>query len=389
MPIPRLLALTTSQEEGGAEWFLRTTLGAAETRGYEVTVALPRYAKTAQLWEALTAAGWHVRALPIGRLTTSRAGAYLAILIDTLRVLRTIVRVRPDAIFLNLPTPEASPGAMLACALSRLPTTAMFLLVRADHQATPLRRRLYQLIARGSQRWVCNSSSNRAVLASSFGVDPGRIAVVRNGIDLRPVSADGRDRMRAELEIPPDATLVLTTARLSKQKDHRVIVEALPRLIAREAGLVFVWVGDGPLREDLTAAVAATGLQRHVRLLGRREDLPELLAAADLFLMPSRDEGGAPPFALAEAMSAGVPAVVSDAGALAETIEDRDNGLVFARGDADELLRAIDWALSHPKQLASIAARAREQALREFTVQRMLDDVMTHVGPHLSNGAGG
>jgi glycosyltransferase involved in cell wall biosynthesis len=277
---------------------------------------------------------------------------------------------------------------MLACALARVPVTAVFLLVRADMRTTKRRKRLYQLLARGQQRWVCLSDHNRAILAANFGVSARRINVVRNGTHLRSVSDDRREEIRASLDLPRDATVVLTTARLSGQKEHRLIVEALPGLVARDPGIVFAWAGDGPLREALLQSVKATGLERHIRLLGRRDDVPELLAAADLFLMPSRDEGGAPPFALAEAMYAGVPAVVSDAGALTEIIEDKVNGLVFSCGDADDLTAAVGWALSHREQLASMAACAREQAARDFTLERMTDEIMTQIEAGLPTSGG-
>jgi len=377
MPRPRLLALTTSQEEGGAESHLLTTLAAASARGYEIHVSFPHSAQTKELRGELRGAGYAVRTLPIGRTTSSRAGAYAAILADCAAVLWSIARVRPDAILLNLPTPEATPGSMLACALTRVPTTAIFHLVRSDLSVTRRRRRLYQLLARGSQRWVCVSEDNRETLAERFGVSPQRIAVVRNGANHRPVPPERRVHARAGLELPPEATLVLTTGRLGEQKEHRLIVEALPRLVALDAGLVFAWAGDGPLRAQLGNAVSATGLERHVRLLGRRDDVPELLAAADLFLMPSRDEGS--PLALAEAMQAGLPAIVSDAGALTEVVEDRRNGLVFARGDADDLVRVIDWALAHRRELAQMAERGQEQALRDFTVDQMLEGLMAQI----------
>jgi glycosyltransferase involved in cell wall biosynthesis len=377
MPRPRLLALTTSQEEGGAESHLLTTLAAASARGYEIHVSFPHSTQTKELRGELRGAGYAVRTLPIGRTTSSRAGAYAAILADCAAVLWSIARVRPDAILLNLPTPEATPGSMLACALTRVPTTAIFHLVRSDLSVTRRRRRLYQLLARGSQRWVCVSEDNRETLAERFGVSPQRIAVVRNGANHRPMPPERRVHARAGLELPPEATLVLTTGRLGEQKEHRLIVEALPRLVALDAGLVFAWAGDGPLRAQLGDAVSATGLERHVRLLGRRDDVPELLAAADLFLMPSRDEGS--PLALAEAMQAGLPAIVSDAGALTEVVEDRRNGLVFARGDADDLVRVIDWALAHRRELAQMAERGQEQALRDFTVDQMLEGLMAQI----------
>jgi len=389
MTSPRLLALTTSQEDGGAESHLRTTLTAARARGYEVHVALPRAAETAQLWSDLRGSGYSVYSLKLGRRTTSKVGAYAAIASDFLSTLWAIARVRPQVLLLNLPTPEATPGAMLACALTRVGTTAIFHLVRSELQVTAARRSLYRAIARSRQRWVCVSDDNRVVLAKQFGVSPRRIAVVHNGIDYTRAPPGHRDSTRAALGLSPGSTVILTTGRLGAQKDHRVIVAALSRLIAIDPSLVFVWAGDGPLREELTLAVEATGLTEHVRLLGRRGDVPELLGAADLFLLPSRDEGGAPPFALAEAMYAGVPAVVSDAGSLTEIIEDRENGIVFARGDADDLVRAIEWALSNRDQVAQIAARATQHAKREFGRERMIEGLMSQITPRRAKAGGG
>jgi glycosyltransferase involved in cell wall biosynthesis len=374
-----MLAITTAREEGGAEWYLRTVLGAARSRGWNVSLAMPRHAQTACLRDHLARDGVAVHALPVGKPTTSRMGAYAAIVIDLIALLWIILRVRPDAILLILTSPEATPGAMLACALARVPTTAVFQLVQSDLRTTPRRRRLYQLAAPGPQHWVCVSEDNRATLASTFGVSSGRIAVIPNGVALRTVTPDSREAIRAELQIAPETTLVLTTGRLAEQKGHRVIVDALPRLIGLGAPLAFVWAGDGPLREYLTAAVQASGLGDHLQILGQRDDVPELLAAADLFLLPSRDEGAS--FALVEAMLAGVPAIVSDAGALTEIIEDHRNGLVFARGDVDGLVRVVDWTLAHREEMARMAVQAREQALREFTVERMIDGLMALLDP--------
>lgn len=385
MRISRLLAITSSQEEGGAESHLAITLAAARARGWEVDVAFPSSPATAELRERLRGSGCRVHSLAVGAQGASQAGAYLALLRDTLRTLWCIARVRPDAILLNLPAPEASPGAMLACAISRKPSTSIFHLVRADLIVTPRRRRLYRGLARSSQHWICVSEDNRATLAAQFGVERRRFAVVRNGAALREVPGEARERTRAQLQIPADATVVLTTGRLGEQKGHRVIIEALAELVALDRRVLFVWAGDGPSRDQLTRSLQATGLAGHVLLTGRREDIPELLAAADLFLMPSRDEGGAPPFALAEAMLAGVPAVVSDTGALREVIDDGRNGLLFARGDPSDLVRVIGWALAHREELAEIAVRARAQAASEFTVERMTEGLLSYVTPPLPN----
>jgi glycosyltransferase involved in cell wall biosynthesis len=342
-------------------------------------VAFPRSAQTARLRNELLEMGCHVGAVPVGLPADSKIGAYLAIARDLIISLWTIARVRPDAALLNLPTPEATPGAMIACALARVKTTAIFHLVRSDLSVTTRRRKLYRRLARSPQHWLCVSEDNRKILGNQFGVGEQRIAVVRNGVTPRKVSSSVSEETRADLHISATATLVLTTGRLSEQKDHNVILQALPALVALDESLVFIWAGDGPLREKLRQAADATGLGQHVRLLGRREDVPELLAAADLFLMPSRYEGGAPPFALAEAMFAGTPAVVSDIGALSEIIEDGRNGLVFVCGDPYDLVSAVARALADREKIQGMATAAREQAARDFTVERMTEGLLAHI----------
>jgi glycosyltransferase involved in cell wall biosynthesis len=381
----RLLAITTSQEEGGAESLLYTALRAVSALECDVEVALPASSGTLRLRAALRAAGFRVHDLSIGNQSQSKAGAYVAIARDALITLQIVARVRPDAVLLNLPTAEASPGSMVACALARVQTTAIFQLVRSDLAVTSRRRRLYRRLARRDQSWICVSEDNRETLAKQFGVSSERIVVVRNGAATRKVSTAAGGRTRANLGIPAASSVILTTGRLSAQKGHELIVRALPDLVAFDESLLFVWAGDGPLLEPLMRAVSATGLESHVLLLGRREDIPELLAAADIFLMPSRDEGS--PLALVEAMLADVPVVVSDIGALREIVDDGQNGLVFACGDPTDLTRVISRALANRDSLRQMSVSAREQAAHEFSVERMLEGQLAYVMPRAQSHA--
>ena len=207
------------------------------------------------------------------------------------------------------------------------------------------------------------------------------VEVIRNGV---PAPAPGgglsRPEIREALDLPPEATVVLTASRLNAQKGHAVVVEALPQLVAADPTLTFVWAGDGPLRDELELAVAATGLGDHVRMLGHRTDVADLLVAADLFLFPSRFEGGAPPWALAEAMAAGVPALVSDAPALTEVIDDGENGLVFVRDDAADLSRSLGWALTHGPEMQAMAARAAETVRRDYSLDVMIEATLALLG---------
>jgi glycosyltransferase involved in cell wall biosynthesis len=373
----RLLALTTSQEDGGAEVYLRTVLAAATERGMTVTAALPPLEATAALRQDLDRAGVVVRPLHAGRQAGSATGAALAVMRDAVEVGATILRTRPDRILINLPTTEATPGGMLACALSNVPTTAVFHLVRPGLEVTAPRRGLYRLARSRRQHWVCVSEDNRATLTHALGISPASVEVIRNGVPgSAPLGAERRSELREALGLDPGSTVVLTTGRLNAQKGHGVIVDALSQLVAAEPTITFVWAGDGPLRQELEDAVHASGLADHVRMLGHRTDVAELLCAADLFLFPSRFEGGAPAFALVEAMSAGLPVLVSDAPALTEVIDDGVTGLVFRRDDAADLSRAVGWALSHRAELRAMAERARERVLSDYSVDAMIDTTL-------------
>jgi glycosyltransferase involved in cell wall biosynthesis len=104
-------------------------------------------------------------------------------------------------------------------------------------------------------------------------------------------------------------------------------------------------------------------------MLGQRSDVTRLLQAADLFIFPSRYEGFA--FAVLEAHVAELPVIVSDGGPLPEVVTDREDGLIVPVGDAGALAEATVWALSHPAEMAAMAAAGRRRVLRDFTLTSM------------------
>ena len=137
--------------------------------------------------------------------------------------------------------------------------------------------------------------------------------VVPNGIPApEPVPPGRRAEVRAELGVADDDVVVLMVARLSPQKAHDVMLDAIAR--ADRPNLRLVVVGDGKRREELEALVAEQGLQKSVTFLGLRRDVPRLLAGGDVFALSSVHEGV--PISVIEAMTAGLPVVATDVGAL-------------------------------------------------------------------------
>ncbi len=173
-----------------------------------------------------------------------------------------------------------------------------------------------------------------------------RAVVVVHGIDLdaaaravdeRPAL---RARVRAELEVPDEEVLAVTVAGLRREKGHDVLLEAAGMVDRRGVPVRFVVAGDGVLAGELRARQEALGLARRVSLVGHRPDALELIAAADLFVLPSRQEGL--PVVLMEAASVGTPIVASAVGGVPQVVRDGENGLLVPPGDPAALTRAIE-----------------------------------------------
>jgi glycosyltransferase involved in cell wall biosynthesis len=185
-------------------------------------------------------------------------------------------------------------------------------------------------------------------------------------MDRKP-DPDARERLREELGLG-DQHAVLTVARLADQKGLFELLEVAGWL--REKETLFLLVGDGPLDGRLRERIAADDLP--VRLLGRRDDVPELLAASDLVVVPSVWEGQ--PLFVQEALRAGRPLVATRVGGIPEMAGDA--ALLVPPRDAGELAKAITAVLEDPERAREMAEasarRGRELPGEEESVARLL-----------------
>lgn len=207
--------------------------------------------------------------------------------------------------------------------------------------------------------------------ARSFG-SATDITVVRNGVV--PVRGPRRTRAetRAALHIGPDQPVVLTVARFTPQKGHDLLLRAAEHVHAARPDAVFLWAGEGPTRPALQAEAGARGLEGVVRFLGDRGDAPELMAAADLFVLPSRFEGL--PLALLEALHAALPTVATRVPGTAEIFDTDEAAELVPPEDADALAAAVLRVLNDPDLADELADRGRRLARRRFSARRMGDE---------------
>lgn len=249
-------------------------------------------------------------------------------------------------------------------------------IVRTEHLpdlvTVPEHRLEYHRMVQAVDRLICVSEAARASYVRG-GVPTEKLRLVRNGIALRPVAEDRR-QVRGRLALEPRAWIVLTVARMTEQKGHRDLLDAMPAVLAREPLARFLWVGEGPLEPALRARADELGLEKYVWFLGGREDVPELLTAADLFVLPSRFEGL--PLAMLEAMAAGLPVVGTRVCGTTEAVCDGVTGRLVDPGDPAALSAAILEVLEQPEQAARWGSAGRRHVERQFNAARMAEETV-------------
>nr|WP_246416583.1 glycosyltransferase [Nocardioides luti] len=194
------------------------------------------------------------------------------------------------------------------------------------------------------------------------GLPDDRLVVIENAVPAPVLPAPAV--ARAALGLPADAPVGLCVARLEAPKRHDLLVEAW-RTLPDDA--VLLVAGEGSGRAALERQVAAAGLGARVRLLGERHDVPLLLAAADLLVLPSDREGL--PMAVLEAMAAGVPVVASAVGGLRSL--DRATLELVAPGSAEALAAALGSVLADRPGAAVRAHRAQEAVSQRYSSSAM------------------
>lgn len=217
-------------------------------------------------------------------------------------------------------------------------------------------------------RVICVSEDCRRHLIDYFGVPPEKAVVILNGVDTERWSPTRRSGGWGAGAPPGRRPVLISVGQLREVKDPKTMIRALPLVRSRFEGATLKCAGDGPLRAELGRLADELGVGGSVELLGEVSDTRSLLAEADVFLMPSRSEGL--PNALLEAMAAGVPAVVTEAGGMAELVRHRKNGCTVPVGDHVRLAEEICFLLSNPAAAGAIGREARSLIEHDFSLER-------------------
>jgi glycosyltransferase involved in cell wall biosynthesis len=253
--------------------------------------------------------------------------------------------------------------------------------VRVSSQRMSLKGRSTWLL--WLDRWIANSflvekmvsvsEGTRRFCIEVQGIKPEKLITIHNSIDLNRFSPTAIDEtsiqhLRSSLGLSVHSRVVITVARLHPQKGHRFLIEAIPAVMEEFPDTHFLFVGEGELQQDLLNHVKQLELESHVHFLGARQDIPELLALSDLFVLPSLWEGL--PNAVLEAMAMGTPVIATAVDGCPEVIHNGKTGLLVPPGDSDALSQAICSLLGNAELRQALACAAQHWVVENCSEEK-------------------
>lgn len=322
--------------------------------------------------QTLAASGIPVRYIPFRRLPHPDDIRVLAGLVTQLR------RDRFDVVHTH--TSKAALVGGIAARLARVPA-----IINTAHNLgyLALQRRFLRELFRLYDRTLFALTAHRVVTVSErvrLGVLAGGIAkadkvvAIHNGIDLSRfearATAAAAAALRAEFDLTAKHCVVAVVARLVWFKGIDVLIAALPSVLSRSPEVRVVIAGAGPLRDALDVQARALGVSAALIFLGERSDIPAILAAADIFALPSVSEGL--PISILEAMATGKPVVASAVGGVPELVSDGETGFLVPARDPRGLAEALVFLADNPAARVRMGTAGRAHVAAAFTTARMV-----------------
>ncbi len=305
---------------------------------------------------------------------------------------RAVTSVRADIVHTFLLT--ASLYGRFASMLARVPII-IGTEVNIYEQKQPLHIKAERWLMSGTDRVVVSAESVRDFYIDQVGADPAKIEVIYNAVDWAQLATTSdRETIRRDFGVPVGAPLAGIIARLTEQKAHAHLFEAMAKTPGLEH-LHLLVVGDGHLRSQLEALSASLGLADRVHFLGARRDLGNILSAIDMFVMPSLWEGL--PLSMVLAMGASLPVVATRVAGIPEVVKDGETGFLVPPAAPTELGAAMAKLVADPALRQRIGQAARARVLPRFGVDGYLAAVTNlydrlliekHLAPALSGVEG-
>jgi len=328
----------------------------------------------------------NVEVYSLGKKSGKNPGYYF-------KLWRLLRRLRPNIVHTrNLPTIDLVPIIALA---------GVRRIVHGEHGRDLLEvhgenrkyNRIRRLVSPGIRRYIAVSRDIQTWLSDSVGIPARKVTQIYNGVDTTKFfPASGEKTPLPDVAGTPDnAFIVGTVGRMEGIKDQLTLVRGFIRLCALVGkgtpSPFLVLVGDGTLREPAKALLTEAGLRGRSWLAGSRDDIPELLRALDLFVLPSLNEGISN--TVIEAMASGLPVVATRVGGNPELVLDGKTGALIPPRDVEAMAQVLDRYLKNAGLCREQGRAGHARVLNEFSMQAMVDSYLSVYdrllsGPRLS-----
>jgi glycosyltransferase involved in cell wall biosynthesis len=236
---------------------------------------------------------------------------------------------------------------------------------------------------------IANSRAVRTDAIQQERLAPKKVVVIYNGVEIRPTEPVP-SRIADELRLEEARTVVTVVANFIRYKGHRFFLEAWRTVVLAIPSAVAVLVGDGPERAACEKWVLQHGLARSVRFVGSRRDIPEILAATNIVVHPSLEEGFSN--AILEAMAAGRPVIATAVGGNPEAVDDGRTGILVPPRNPERLAAAILGLAAEPDRAHAMGEAGRAKVMRCFSLDQMVSayqDCYERVASGLAPEVGG
>jgi glycosyltransferase involved in cell wall biosynthesis len=254
-------------------------------------------------------------------------------------------------------------------------------LIHHEHSSAHYRRGIGRLAAQAVMprvdRIICNSLYTMRSIQAAYPGIAGRLCHVHDPVVERPATTAAQ-AVREELGLSETDLVIGHIGGLIPERNQATLIRAVDLLRRSNPRIKLVLVGDGPERARLEELVRTLHLDALVRFAGYR-DPGDLLGVMDLYVNPCVDEGFG--IAVVEAMLAGLPVVIADAGSHPELIIDGECGFLYEPGNPEELAARLQWLIDHPVDARRMGARARLHAQRQFATDRFMTGYLNLMQP--------
>jgi glycosyltransferase involved in cell wall biosynthesis len=297
-------------------------------------------------------------------------GARPGVLRDIMAMRRLLRRFQPDILHLH-----GGRDSWVAAAALFVRPPCRPIVVRTKHNLWKLSDHMFNRWQYGRffEYLVAISEAVWDQCASKPYIDPGKMVLIPSAVDCGRFSAASgvRERVRKELGYEDHHVVVMTSARLRPEKGHAVLLSAVPKVIAGNSDVRFLIVGAGSLQGELEARVKREGLGSHVMMTGFRNDVPDCLAAADIYCHPALQEGLGT--AVIEASAASLAVVASREGGIPDTIVDGKTGYLVPKGEPDPLADAILKLSADAPTRQAMGRAGRQRIIERFSVETLAE----------------